>query len=346
MAFLRSPCPPPALDQILASRLPAICPDALHLPRRRHAFRYCLRPQRSRLLGRVPPRVHAGLSPPASPGRRAPLRPNPAGDSPRSRTRTFFRVPPPPYPLQLSFLYSLPDADRHARRLHPHPFSHSHHARPLRRWRIRPARRLPRRRSGAYLRHRPRQVCPRPRHPGRKQNHPRLAAHPSTPRADFSSRRKCRESPPSSRRPRRLGRPFRHFAQSSSRRAARRRPHPSIRQPARASPHFASSSRDLGFHRIPLLARLVSLGRTAHRHPFSSHPAHLQSRTVRLHSLRRRFSLPPDFHPLLHASPLPRVAIPLWTLCSLLCVLCVKPYSFSGRQFSQRGTAISGCPPS
>src|SRR5258708_9576869 len=140
MAFLRSPCPPPALDQILASRLPAVCPDALHLPRRRHPLRHCLRPQRSRLLGRIPPRVHPGLSPPASPGRRAPLRPNPAGDSPRSRTRTFFRVPPPPYPLQLSFLYSLPDADRHAWRVHPHPFSHSHHARPLRRRRLRPDR--------------------------------------------------------------------------------------------------------------------------------------------------------------------------------------------------------------
>src|SRR5258708_3189680 len=264
MAFLRSPCPPPALDQILASRLPAICPDALHLPRRRHAFRYSLRPQRSRLLGRVPPRVHAGLSPPASPGRRAPLRPNPAGDSPRSRTRTFFRVPPPPYPLQLSFLYSLPDADRHAWRVHPHPFSHSHHARPLRRRRLRPTRRLPRRRSGAYLRHRPRQVRPGPRHPRRKQNHSRLAARPPTPRADFSSWRERREPTASSRRSRRLGRPLRHFAQSASRRAARRRPHPSIRQPARASPHFASSSRDLGFHLIPLLATLLSLCPTCH----------------------------------------------------------------------------------
>src|SRR5260370_8134396 len=99
MAFLRSSRPPPALHKIPGPRLPAISPDPLHLPRRRHAFRRRLRQQRSRLLGRIYSRVHARLSSPARPGRRTPFRASTPCDSPRPRTPPFFPFPPPPHSL-------------------------------------------------------------------------------------------------------------------------------------------------------------------------------------------------------------------------------------------------------
>ena len=129
--------------------------------------------------------------------------------------------------------------------------------------------------------------------------------------ADLLSSYARRKYPSPSRRPRRLGRTLRHLAQSATRSATRRRPHPPLPEPSHPSLLVVDSPVHPDRARfLPFLGRLVRLGRAPLHHPLLPLRPHLRSRTAQPRPPPRRRHRPHRLHPLLHALPIPRIAKP------------------------------------
>src|SRR5271154_6581210 len=122
--------PPPIAEEPPSGRS-SIPLHSRHGFGRGHAVRRHLQTKSARLVHRTLPRLRALL--PAS--RRAVSRPSLRPHAPHppagSRTRPFFRLPPPPHPRQLSVLHSFSVAHRHLWRIHPDALAHPHQSFPV-----------------------------------------------------------------------------------------------------------------------------------------------------------------------------------------------------------------------